>query len=107
MYPTYERIKELAYKKGISIRKLEETLKLGNGSIKRWEKSTPGIDKVQLVADYFNVSIDYLVGNDSSDNSTDLNEEKAIFSFDGKPVTPEERAIINNVLKGLRESGQL
>lgn len=59
----YEKIKELAARQKISITALEEKLKIANGTIRRWGKTNPGIDKVQKVADYFNVDIDYLLGN--------------------------------------------
>lgn len=49
----YEKIKILANEKKISIRQLEEALGFGNGVINRWRKNTPGVDKVQLVANYF------------------------------------------------------
>ncbi|GCF95037.1 transcriptional regulator [Enterococcus florum] len=58
----YEKIKTLAAEKKISIRLLEETLGFGNGVINRWRKNTPGIDKIEKVADFFDVSVDYLLG---------------------------------------------
>lgn len=58
----YKKIKNLTAERKISIRKLEEDLKYGNGTIRRWDNVTPGVDKIQKVADYFNVSVDYLIG---------------------------------------------
>lgn len=60
----YEKIKELAAQRKMSIKQLEEHLGYGNGVIGRWKSSNPGIDKIQSVAKYFNVSVDYLLGND-------------------------------------------
>ena len=60
----YEKIKELAAQKHVSIRQIEEHLGYGNGTIRRWSKQTPGVDKVRAVAKYFNVSIDYLLGHE-------------------------------------------
>ncbi len=62
----YGRIKELAERQKLSIRSLEEKLGYGNGTIRRWEKQVPGVDKVQKVADYFNVSVDYLLGREDT-----------------------------------------
>ena len=42
----YEKIKELAAQKHVSIRQIEEHLGYGNGTIRRWSKQTPGVDKV-------------------------------------------------------------
>lgn len=58
------RIKQLVYQKGITISELERRINLSNGQIRKWSHQTPGIDKVQKVADYFNVSVDYLLGRE-------------------------------------------
>ncbi len=55
------RIKDLATEKGLSIAELERKLDFSNGSIARWDKSNPSVDKVDKVAKYFNVSLDYLL----------------------------------------------
>lgn len=59
----YQRIKTLCAERGITISKLEDDLGFGKSSIKKWEKiSSPSVDKIELVANYFNVSTDYLLG---------------------------------------------
>ncbi|EIZ2777019.1 helix-turn-helix transcriptional regulator, partial [Listeria monocytogenes] len=58
---TFERIKKLSAKKGITISQLTSELEMGENSIYRWKTQRPALDKLQKVADYFNVSIDYLV----------------------------------------------
>lgn len=57
-----EKIKVLCKEKKISIAELERRVGISNGQIRKWEISTPGVDKLNMVADYFNVSIDYLLG---------------------------------------------
>ena len=60
----YARIKDLCEEKEISITKLESDLGFGNSSIKKWNgKVCPSADKLLKVAKYFNVSVDYLLGN--------------------------------------------
>ena len=54
----YERIKELARVKKISIRELEKQLNFSNGAINKWSSKAPS-DKLEKVANYFNVSTDY------------------------------------------------
>lgn len=56
-----ERIKDLCKKKGITVNKLETELGFGTGYISKLDKSTPNAKKIQLIADYFNVSVDYLI----------------------------------------------
>jgi len=55
-----ENIQFLSKHKGLPISHLEKELSFANGSIRRWNESSPSIDKVQKVADYFEVSIDFL-----------------------------------------------
>jgi transcriptional regulator with XRE-family HTH domain len=59
---TVDRIRTLANAQGLSLPALEVKLNLGNGTISRWSKSAPNTDKLSRVADYFHVSLDYLLG---------------------------------------------
>lgn len=97
----------LSKERKISIRKLEEDLDYGNGTIRRWETTSPGIDKVEKVADYFDVSTDYLLGRKPTESSsketlpTDLDEIlDNMMSFDGKPMTENDREAIRAYLEG-------
>jgi transcriptional regulator with XRE-family HTH domain len=63
-----ERIRALANEQGLSLPNLEVKLGLGNGTISRWSKSAPNTDKLQKVADFFNVSMDYLLGRSEKDD---------------------------------------
>ena len=58
-----DRIKELCREKGITITELEKELGFGNGSLAK--SSTIKSDRLQAMARYFNVSIDYLVNGES------------------------------------------
>lgn len=55
----YEKIKKLCKEKGTNISSLERELGFARGSICKWEKSTPGFGKIEKVASYFGVSMDY------------------------------------------------
>ena len=56
-----KRILELAEKNNISISCLEKTLGFGNGTIKKWGESSPSVEHLKKVADYFGVSIEYFL----------------------------------------------
>lgn len=57
----YDRIKDIAQKKGITITQMEKELGLSKGNTCKWNEKEPGIRKVQKVADYLNVSIEELL----------------------------------------------
>ena len=56
-----ERIKSLCKSHGISMNKLEDTLGFGKGYISKLGNSTPNTAKIKKIADYFNVSVEYLI----------------------------------------------
>ena len=66
-----DRVKVLANGKSLTLAELERKLNFSNSSIRRWNERTPGIDKVQKVADYFDVSTDYLLGRTDLPKETD------------------------------------
>ena len=55
-------IKKLCQEKGTNIRKVEDACNLANGSIRRWDDSYPSADRLLAVAQYFGVSLEYLLG---------------------------------------------
>lgn len=57
-----KRIELLCDEHGTTFAGVERDCGLSNGSIRRWDTNTPSTDKLQKVADYFNVSLDYLQG---------------------------------------------
>lgn len=76
----FERIKNLCVENGVSIAKLERELGFPRSSIRKWNSSSPSIDKVQKVVQYFGVSIDYLYGNtDNPKEMLGLSDEEREF----------------------------
>ena len=61
----FVRLKELRKKKGISQLRLATDLNTTQNTISRYEtgEREPGIDELIKIADYFNVSVDYLIGH--------------------------------------------
>ena len=67
----YKNIVFLCKEKGISIAKLEKEAGIGNGTIGRWEKSSPNVDNLKKVADHFGVTLDSLIASDISSSVAD------------------------------------
>ncbi len=65
-----ERIKDLCIAENITIKELERIIQISNGSIRHWNEKTPSVERVLLVADHFNVSLDWLVTGKESENLT-------------------------------------
>ncbi|EPI2195111.1 helix-turn-helix domain-containing protein [Enterococcus faecalis] len=112
-----ERIKELCKKRSISVSRLEEELGFPKNTIYQWKNRTPGTDKLSIVADYFGVTIDYLLGRTdtpqfSAKNERDvqkmLSEMKdgltnkhtlAYFKNDGEEIDEEDAELLAEALE--------
>ncbi len=60
----FENISILCRKNKISIAKLERDTGLGNATVRGWARSSPTVDKLKAVADYFGVTVDELLRED-------------------------------------------
>lgn len=62
---TFERIAKLLDENGISGAKMSRDLGFSSGLFSQWKKGTqePSLEKAHKMAEYFGVSVDYLVGN--------------------------------------------
>ncbi|WP_270344600.1 helix-turn-helix domain-containing protein [Enterococcus thailandicus] len=109
---TFERVKMLADKRKISIVELEEKLNFSKNSLYAWKKSKPSIDKLNAVADYFNVSTDYLLGRTDDPNAGVTPENRkltveealaSVMSSDGKPLTDNDREILTEIIEAYIE----
>lgn len=105
---TLERIKGLAKKQGKSLNKIEEDLGYGKNVLYRLKNSNPSTERLQEIADYFDVSVDYLLDREKKKNmsnasltSDDLNKLlDNVKSFDGKPITENDKEAVRIFLEG-------
>ena len=60
-----ERINALCAEKGVTISGVERDLGFGNGTMRKWKKAMPRLDKLKMVANYFGVTVDELLMEDT------------------------------------------
>ncbi|GAA0057910.1 helix-turn-helix transcriptional regulator [Streptococcus canis] len=111
MFVTFDRIKELAKKQGLSINSLEQKLDYSRNTIYNLKTSKPSTERISEIADYFGVSTDYLLGR--TNNPKIATDETAIVNgqvidlrqaaantmlFDGKPLNDDDIDFITAVL---------
>lgn len=97
----YERVQELSKKQGISVRKLGDKLGIGPTTLYKWKTQIPKSDILVKIADYFGVSVDYLLDRETPSH-TDIDLEKALdnaMTFEGRALTDEERTAMKEILK--------
>lgn len=75
---TYEIIKELCKERGIAVTALEKELGFGRGSIGKLRNGSTTIERLQKIADFFNVSIEYLNSGTTSEPSLTSKDERDI-----------------------------
>ena len=74
----YKHIQKICESKGITVGKLEKDLDFSNATIRKWKNSSPSIENLKKVADYFNITVDELISD-----PTERNVQKGV-SSDGK-----------------------
>lgn len=89
------KIKDLASSEHITIAELERTLGFANGSISKWDKQSPSADRLQKVANHFDVSVDYLLGRESEESDPDVETLQRM----AKNYTPEQRKRAIDILR--------
>lgn len=112
MFSTFEIVKDLCEKQGISLNALEEKLELGKNSLYGLKRNQPSAERLQQIADYFNVSTDYLLGRTDNPNIAkdtvttpdgrvvDLsNLRERVVLFDGKPLSDDDVDKIAQIIK--------
>ncbi|MCQ6287985.1 MULTISPECIES: helix-turn-helix domain-containing protein [Bacillus cereus group] len=75
-----QRLKELRKSKKISMRQLGEVLGVKQTSISNWENvgTEPDYTTLVRIANYFDVSTDYLLGNSADFNDQESKEKREI-----------------------------
>lgn len=118
MFITFDRIKELAQKRGLSINSLEEKLGYSRNTIYAIKRNQPGSEKLQQIADFFGVSTDYLLGRTDNPKIADDNEKfyfegkevdvehlaGTAMRFNGKPLTDKDKKAIQGIIEGYLRS---
>lgn len=104
-----DRIRELAKKRDTTIKELSKYIGLSENSIYRWKETNPKAADLEKVADYFHVSVDYLLGREETEptpQTVDLveiaNKPKdfdwdSVLSVGGKPIPEEDKEIIRRL----------
>lgn len=116
MFSTFEIVKDLCEKQGISLNTLEEKLELGKNSLYGLKRNQPSAERLQQIADYFHVSTDYLLGrtdspriaSDASIIDTDPIEEQTLVMFrkETEDMSDDEKERFNKALSRMMKTAR-
>lgn len=105
-----QRIRDLRKQKKMSQSELAKIIGVTQTTITAWEtgKAEPSSSAVANLADYFGVTTDYLLGRpekkkEKDSNSVDLADKKALLTYQGIPLSDEDREIIIRLMRGGQE----
>ena len=106
----FERIKETAKERGISLTALSVESGLGEKTIYKWKDKEPSASRIKAVADTLGVSVDYLLGNTDEmhsnkkvDKTVDLEQDTTILALDGMELSDDYKQFIIDQVRSLRK----
>ena len=97
--------------KGITAKKLSEDTGISQGNISDWKsgRSKPSGDKLIVIANYFNVSVDYLLGTTPTVQAFDENDNVVVIDdetrdiIDSLRTNPEMKILFSVTKKATKE----
>lgn len=92
------RIKNLCDEKKVTFAEVERKIGISNGQIRRWDSVSPKSETLSKVANYFEVSTDYLLGRTDKKRYYDLTNK------DESDIEKQLENIINNVSSDLGQA---
>jgi transcriptional regulator with XRE-family HTH domain len=104
----FDIVKKLCDDRNIKLTALERDLGFSRGSVYKMIDSAPSSDKVKKLADYFNVSADYLLGRTSNENGVfgddknkndiTYNELLKIYNIGKQNLSPDEKIRLAQII---------
>ena len=111
------KIKALRKEKKKTQQNLADLLNVRRSTYGEYErgKILPPMDKLKVIADYFGVTVDYLIGNEEANNQEEIDVSQQLevaletlkndgdLYFNGKPLDDESRELlIGSIENGLK-----
>ncbi|WP_270314628.1 helix-turn-helix domain-containing protein [Leuconostoc citreum] len=107
------RTKEIAQKRGLSLKALAAKAGLAENAIYRWDDNNPKSENLKKVADVLHVSTDYLLGRTDEMNATssdkkvtDILDNETILAFDGMEIAEEDKEKLREYARFIIEQRQ-
>ena len=100
-----QTIRDLRKQKRMSQTELAKILHVSQQTVTAWEtgKAEPSSSAVSNLADYFNVTTDYLLGRPEKKKgkqNVELTDDDIIMTYQGKELSDEDREIIKRLMNG-------
>ncbi|MBO5373185.1 MAG: helix-turn-helix transcriptional regulator [Lachnospiraceae bacterium] len=105
-------LKQLRLQKALSQQALADRLDISQQSVYKYENqiTEPNIDMLKVMADFFDVSVDYLIGHSSCSHKvenvqeTELNEDELSLIQKYRTLSPSSRTALQNLIHELLQN---
>lgn len=103
----FDRVKDLASKRGKNLKQVAMELGFGENYFYTLKKQSPKGDTLKEIADYFHVSVDYLLGRTDNPYAGQTPEQrqltieealKSAMSKDGEPIAEEDIPVLKRII---------
>lgn len=100
-----ERLRKLRKEAEISQKQLADSIGVSQQSINKYENHNiePDIETLIRIADYFHVSVDYLIGHYTKEVNDSLNEEDKFFLSSFRDLDPIQKEAVKTVIKSYKK----
>ncbi|EPH92409.1 helix-turn-helix domain-containing protein [Enterococcus casseliflavus] len=107
----FERIKKLAVQRNKNVKEIALALGFSENLFYKWKNSEPKARDLEKVADYFDVTVDYLLGRTDTPRTESatprpLTVDEAlasVMSSDGKPLSEHDREVLSGIIEAYIE----
>jgi len=105
----YEIFAKLLDEKGVSLYRVSKEAHIAQATLLDWKagRYTPKVDKLQRIADYFGVPLDFLMGNsdikkpDSEKGAGQMSEKDIIFMQGVQKLSAADRRLVDALVESL------
>lgn len=104
-----ERVQELCKQKNVTAQQVKLDLGFGKSYINKLNTNVPNASKMRLIADYFSISVDYLLGRDEQKNQPtpmyedELDEMEKLLMQYVKDLTREQKQMLLAQMQVMKE----
>lgn len=105
----YEIFEQLLHSRNVTAYQVSKATGISQSTLSDWKKgrSVPKMDKMQKIADFFGVTVDYLLGTEKERDPVPagkVSDEDIKFAlFDGTPVTDAQYEEVKRFAKFIAE----
>lgn len=104
----FERVKELSEQRGENLKTVAIKLGFSENAFYKWKIQSPKSETLEKVADYFNVTTDYLLGRSEEKilSKVEFDEKTRSIARDFQDLDDESQDLLHSLIKSMSNKGK-